>query len=187
MYSFLDPEGLFNPSLRFAFTNITSEVFTSRWDGIPIVVEPGVTIEISNTTPIPGAGHAIAVKMTREMVDNIMIGDAKLDEAQKNQPYYRSPRGSSLGVPAARKPFEDQILRELAPEEESPAIQIMRKQILEEIETGISQKPNAEPVHGPASVAEFADIATSQPTPEITTPAKVKKVGRPRKNEVAPA
>lgn len=183
--SFLDVQGLYNPSLRFAFTNITTEAFTSYWNGVPIVIKAGETIEISNITPIPGAGHAIAVKMTGEMVDKIMMDEAKMDEIRVNTPYYRSPKGTSLGVPAARKPIEDQILRELSPEEESPAIQTIRKQLLEEIQAGGDEKQTTAPVHIPTSIEEFADINNVSKEPAIERPAKVKKLGRPRKNEVA--
>lgn len=166
--SFLQPEGLYNPSLRFAFTNITTEVFTSYWDRIPIVIQPGETIEVSNTTPIPGAGHAIAVKMTEEMVDKIMMGEAKLDEVNfyKNNPgvminSYRSPKGSSLSVPAARKIWEDQILRQLDPEEESPALQTIRKQLLQEISGKQEQKADTQ-IPVPNSIEEFADLGVKR-------------------------
>jgi hypothetical protein len=181
MRSFLeDIGGLYNPTLRFAFTNITEEDFTSYWGGVPIIVKPRETIEISNTTPIPGAGHALALKMTGELVDKIMIGNIKLDEAAKKDPYYRSPEGSSLGVPAARKIWEDQILRQLAPDEESPSIQVMRKQMMEEIKTGTSAQVSKEPVKGPGSLEEFADLTAKTPQ-ETKPPVKVKKLGRPRK------
>lgn len=176
MQSFLEVNGLYNPTLRFAFTNITEADFTSYWDKVPIVVKPGETIEISNTTPIPGAGHALAIKMTGEMVNNIIIGSAKLDEVTKNQPFYRSPQGSSLGVPAARKVWEDQILRELDPEEESPAIQTLRKQMKAEIETGITEKQSSAPVHVPSSLEEFAELTGNKPVEVAKKPARTKKV-----------
>lgn len=175
--SFLEVEGLYNPSLRFAFTNITESDFTTHWDKVPITVKPGETIEISNTTPIPGAGHALAIKMTGEMVDKIILGEAKEDELQKNQPYYRSPKGSSLGVPAYRKTYEDQILRQLDPDEESPAIQILRKQMRAEIEAGVSgERPQAQPVHVPSSLEEFAELTANKTVVAEKKPAKTRKV-----------
>ena len=175
--SFLEPEGLYNPTLRFAFTNITNEDFTSKWDGVPVIVKPHETIEVSNTTPIPGAGHALAIKMTGEMVDKIILDEAKADEmAHPDLPYYRSPKASALGVPAARKVWEDQILRELTPDEESPALQTIRKQMRDEIISGGEQKKNTEPPPVPTSAAEFADLTKpSVPKPEAK-PAKVKHV-----------
>jgi hypothetical protein len=177
--SFLEPEGLFNPSLRFAFTNISDDDFVSYWDKIAISVKPHETIELSITTPIPGvSGHALAVKMTGELVDKIMIGEAKMDETNNKNalnPYYRSPKGSSLGVPAARKIWEDQILRELAIDEESPAVQSMRKQLKEQILGGAEEKQSIAPVHVPTSIGEFADI-NKEEAPIIKKPARTKRI-----------
>lgn len=187
MRSFLEVEGLYNPTLRFAFTNITNEEFVSYWDGVPIKVPAGETIEVSNVTPIPGAGHAIAVKMTGEMVDKIMIDEVKLEESRVNTPYYRSPKAGSLGVPAARKVWEDQILRELAPDEESPAIQSIRKQLLQEL-SNPNEKQTVEPIAIPTSIDAFAQIAeNNQKIPEQPkAAAPVKRMGRPPKVKVEP-
>ena len=179
--SFLDPQGLYDPRKRFAFTNITDEIFTSYWDKVPINVKPHETIEISVTTPIVGVGHALAIKMTGELVNKIMMDEAKLDElAHQNVPYYRSPKGGAWGIPNARKVWEDKILRELNPDEESPAIQAIRNQMKKEILTG-EEKQNIEPVKVPTSIEEFADI-TKKTESEVKAPAKIKKLGRPKKN-----
>lgn len=178
-------EGLFDPTKRFAFTNITTEDFKSAWNSVPVIVKAGETIEISNVTPIPGAGHALAVLMTNQMIDQIIIGDAKLDEVTKNQPYYRSPKGMSLGVPAVRDIWEKQIVRELDADEESPALQTIRKQMREEIEQGIVAKQETEPVHIPTNIGEFADLdlVNRKETVQEVAPVKTKKLGRPKKNE----
>jgi hypothetical protein len=79
-------------------------------------------------------------------------------------------------VPAARKVWEDQILRELAVDEESPAIQSMRNQMKKEILSGGEEKQNTEPVKAPTSLDEFADLSQkSEPTP-IKKDAKTKKI-----------
>src|ERR1700722_3052553 len=95
-------DGLFNPVLKFAFTNITDEDFVSAWNGVPITVKAGQTV----TLP-----HHLAHKLTDELVDKIMITNIKTNETEyyKNNPntapnMYRAP--SSLGVPAARKVWE---------------------------------------------------------------------------------
>ena len=155
--SFLEVNGVYDPSRRFAFTNITEEPFTSHWDSRPITVPKGATVELP---------HHLAVKMTTELVDKIMMDEAKLDEVQKNEPFYRSPKGMSVGVPAARKPWEDKILRELALDEESPAVQVMRTQIREELMRDMSQKPASGPVVPPASMNEFAELGKEEPKPE---------------------
>ena len=182
--SFLFPTGgLFNKSLRFAFTNITDEVFTSEWDKVGVTVKPHETIEISVSTPIMNVGHALAIKMTGELVDKIMMGEAKMDEVSyyKNNPgavmnSYRSPKGSSLGVPAARKVWEDKILKELAIDEESPVIQSIREELKKEIASeGDLNRTKEAPV--PTSINEFADLTkkvVEQPKPE----AKVKRIRR---------
>lgn len=153
-------DGLYNPLKRFAFTNITADVFESAWDGSPIIVQPGQTIELP---------HHLADKLTDDLVNRIMIGDAKLDEVAKNQPYYRSPKGSSLGVPAARKVWEDQIVRELQVDEESPEIQVMRAKIREEVLADLKKEPAKTEITLP-SMTEFAEIREGAPQAE--KPAK---------------
>jgi hypothetical protein len=181
--SFLDKEnGLYNPAARYAFTNITDEVFTSYWDKIPIVVQPRETIEVSAATPILGAGEAIALKMTSEMVNKIMNEEVSTDNlAHKGEPYYKSPKGMNSGIPAQRKVWEDQILRPLAPDEESPFIKAERKRLRAEIEAGIVDKPSTEPAGQTASMAEFADInntiaETKTPTTETKKAVRTKAI-----------
>ena len=162
MKSFLDvANGVYDPSRRFAFTNITAEDFASAWGGQPITVRPSQTIELP---------HHLAVKLTGELVDKIMIGKAKMDEVASGQAYFRSPQGTSLGVPAARKVWEDQILRELQVDEESPEIQVMRAEIKQEILTDLKNEQSIEPPKGPGSLSEFAEIKKGAPIEE--KPAK---------------
>ena len=176
--SFLQPKGLFNPSLRFAFTNISDEDFISHWDKVPVTVKAHETIELSVTTPIPGvSGHALAVKFTGELVDKIMINEAKMDELKSKDINYRSPKGTSLGVPAVRKVYEDQILRELSIDEESPAIQSLRNQMKKEILSGGKEKQTTLPptTTAPKSVEDFADL-TKKTEQEVKKPAKTQKI-----------
>lgn len=173
----LHPNGLYNPTLRFAFTNITSEDFTSYWGGQPIRIKAGQAVELP---------HHLAVKLTKELVDHILIGEAKLDEvnyykvnqnAQANT--YRSPKGLSLGVPAARKVWEDKICRQLAVDEESPEIQVLRAQMKEELMAQMNNETAKAPVAVPATVESgklpeaFAELGkeTSKPEPK---PLRVK-------------
>jgi len=166
-------DGVYNPSLRFAFTNITEEDFVSAWGGSPIVVKAGQTVELP---------HHLADKMTDELVNKIMIGNAKLDEVEyykKNpntQPnMYRA--ASSLGVPAARKIWEDKIVRPLAVDEESPEIQVMRAQIKEEIMNDLKEKPSSQPVAVPTNISEFAELKQAgeeKEAPKEKKPLKVK-------------
>lgn len=162
----LTPEGLYNPALRFAFTNITETPFESKWNSSPIIVPAGVTIELE---------HHLAVKLTKELVDKIIMGEAKLDEVTKNKEGYRSPIGMSLGVPAARRIWEDKICRQLAVDEESPEIQIMRAKIKEELLADLSTETSREPVPTPSNLSEFAELGAVQEKVE-KKPMRVKVV-----------
>lgn len=169
--------GIFDPTKRFAFTNISDKDFVSAWGGSPITVPAGETVELP---------HHLANKFTDELVDAIMQGEAKMDEVEyyKNNPgaapnSYRSPKGSSLGVPAARKFWEDQIVRELAVDEESPEIQVMRAKIKEEILADLSQEKSSEPVQVPTSLTEFAELGAPE-VKEPPKPLKVKRVAKPK-------
>ena len=167
----LYPEGLFNPLLRFAWTNITEEKFESKWNGSPITVPAGATVELT---------HHLAVKFTKELVDKIMIGNAKLDEITKNQPYYRSPLGSSLGVPLARKVWEEQICRQMAVDEESPQVQVIRATIKAELLADMSKEPARQGsenavTSAPPTVQEFADLTKKETKTELP-PIKLKEI-----------
>lgn len=178
-------EGLYNPALRFAFTNITMEDFTSAWGGSPIIVKAGETIELP---------HHLADKLTDQLVDQIMIGEAKLNEVEyyKSHPGtrindYRAP--SMLGVPAARKVWEDQIVRELAVDEESPQLQVMRAQIKEELLADLNAETSTAPVPVPTSIEEFAELkeggtVTPTPTPAPMVTKKIKIESTPKVTKV---
>lgn len=171
----LHPEGLYNPGLRFAFTNITEEDFTSYWGGQPIVVKAGQSVELT---------HHLAVKLTKELVDKIMYGEATLDEVNyyKNNPNtapnaYRSPKGSMVGVPAARKVWEDKVCHLMSQDEESPEVQVMRAELRAEILAGMNKEPvSAEPVRVPSSLNEFAELGKQQPAAEQKKPMRLKKL-----------
>lgn len=147
-------EGMYNPLWKFAFTNITEEDFTSKWNGDPIVVKAGQTV----TLP-----HHLADKMTDELVNKIMTTAIKANEVKyyKDNPntapnFYRAP--SSLGVPAARKVWEDQIVRRLAVNEESPEMQVMRAEMREQLEADMAKTKSNKPPVAPKGVEEFAEI-----------------------------
>lgn len=149
--------GIYDPSKRFAFTNITDRDFTFHWGGNPITVKPKDTVEMP---------HHLAVLATGKLVDQIMLGEAREDEltmrAANKDPYWRSPKGISVGVPAAREPYETKILRELAPDEENPQTAIMRAKMREELQRDLSAE-NAAPVSRMAVAPEqFAPISNKQ-------------------------
>lgn len=167
-------QGIYNPTLRFAFTNISEEEFVSAWGGEPIKIPAGHTVELP---------HHLAAKLTKELVDKIMIGNAKLNEVefyQKNQNAipnsYRA--ASSLGVPGARKVWEEQICRLLAPDEESPETQLMRIKIKQELLADLKAEPaSGSPLdNAPHGLSEFADLTADKQAPVEKTPMKLKKV-----------
>lgn len=109
------------------------------------------------------------------MVDQIMQGEAKMDEVayyERNQNAapntYRSPKGLSMGIPAARKVWEDQIIKQLPTEQDTVEFELMRQEFMEEIERDSNAKPSTEPVKVPAAMlsgndnaqlpAEFAEL-----------------------------
>lgn len=141
MSSFLDKKtGIFDPSKRYGFKNITENPFTFTWGGNPITVKPGDEVELP---------EHYALLATKNLVDQIMQEEAHAEEQEmkvkKNDPYWRSPKGIAVGIPAARKPYEDKILRELKLNEESPQVQVMRAQIKEQLMADLTngQQPPA--------------------------------------------
>lgn len=156
-------EGVYNPALRFAFTNITDEDFVSAWNNSPIIIKAHQTVELP---------HHLADKLTDELVDKIMIGEAKMEELEKNQQYYRSPKGISLGIPAARKPWEDKIVRQMEVDEESPELQVIRAQIREELTNDLqnAQQPKQPASDIKISPTEFSELGRGGIT--VKAPAK---------------
>lgn len=171
----MNPEGLYNPLLRFAFTNISESPFTIMWDNkVVTTLKGGETVELP---------HYLAVVATKALVDSIMIGNAKMDEiayykANPNtQPnMYRA--ASSLGVPAARKVWEDKICRVLEVDEESPQVQVMRSQIREELMKDLKAEPSqGSPLeNAPTSVQDFADLTKKEEKIIVPSNIKVKKI-----------
>lgn len=166
---FLTPEGIYDPIARYAFTNITEEDFETSWDSSPIVIKPGVTIEL---------GHSQAQNFTKALVDKIIIGNAKLDELAKNTPYYRSPIATDLSIPARRKIWEDKIVRKIEAGEESPQTQIIRSQIKAELMADMSREPSSGAPVIPTSISEFSDLTNSADAPE-KAPLQVKTIDTP--------
>lgn len=138
MSSFLDiKSGIYDPSKRFAFTNVSPAEFTFQWGGIPIKIDAGETVELP---------HYLAVLATTRLVDNIMIAEirekeAKIREETRN-PLYRA-KTSSLAVPAARKPYEDKVLKELPAKQGNDAqLNVIRAKLTEEIVRDLKAQPS---------------------------------------------
>lgn len=147
--------GVYDPRKRFAFTNITEEPFTFSWDGKPVTVPAGVTVELP---------HHLAVLATTNLVDKIMQGIATDDEtAQRKKTgnmYYRSPKGAMAGVPAAREVWEKKVIVELEPNMESPQIALIKAQLAEELTRDLNAQPAAKVSKMSVPLTEFAEIGS---------------------------
>lgn len=151
----LHPNGVFDPLLRFAFTNVSSEDFKSFWNGRPVTVKAGDTVKLT---------HHLAVKFLKELVDQIIIGEAKLDETNfyKNNPNalvntYRSKKGLDLGIPAKRKEWEDKIIKQLPMEQDALQLEIMRSEFIETLSNDLKKEPSKEPVSVPSASLSGGD------------------------------
>ncbi len=159
MSSFLTvKEGIYNPTLRFAFTNIDTESYELKWDGkVLVTIKPGESVELP---------HHLAVMATGELVDRIMIRETKEDELAhmnviQNGLPYRSPKGIAMGVPAARKPFEDKILKELPIDKASSQFKILQSQLIDELKADLTAE-SAKPISTiSVKPTEFAEINKS--------------------------
>ncbi len=187
-------EGVYEAGKRYAFTNISDKPFEIKWNGqIVKVVQPDETIEISDATPYPGPGNGDCIGRTKtiELATKIILGEAKVDTDRlgfTTDKSYVSPVGTRAGIPEARKPYEQKILRELPVSENvdflnkmkaDEIIQDSRKQQGVDYSNHAPEFANA-PNGGMGSGKEMsADIPKA--TEEILKP----KVGRPRKNETA--
>lgn len=163
-------DGVFNPLRRFAFTNITNDLFTFHWNSQPISVKAHETVELP---------HHLMVVATTKLVDKIMIQKSKEDEneGKKTDRFYRG--ASMLGVPAARKVYEDQIVRELQVDEESPQIAVMRSQIrdqvLKDIENGAKKAAPVESIVASVNLETMSPVKEQGQTVEEFPSAKKSK------------
>ncbi len=139
-------QGIYDPTKRFAFTNIADKPFTFTWNKTPITVKAGEEIELP---------HHLAVLATTQLVDQIMQDDVKQEEekmkVELRNPQYRSHRAMSAGIPAMRKPIEDKICRELKPNESKiteSQLGIIRAELKEKIMDDIKKSEPAAPISG---------------------------------------
>ena len=102
-------QGMFDPTKRYSFTNITEEPFQFGWNGINIDVAPGESIEIP---------QYLAYQANNKMIDSLIMAKNKkdLDKIRETNPAYLTPPGAGMmGVPAYRETFEKLIIKELPP------------------------------------------------------------------------
>lgn len=161
---FLYFEGMFNPVLRFSFTNVLDEDFRSAWNSKPYVVKAHQSVKLP---------HYLAQKFTKEIVDKMMQNDKK---------------GLAMAVPAERKPYEDKVLA-LLPSEETTELEVIRDEFIEQVKRDSSRREGVADEQSPA-VAPTMDFEDLRPRVgsvgkvEETEPKLkvVKRPGRPRKS-----
>ncbi len=156
--------GMYDPRKRYGFKNITEKDFTFTWNSNPVTVKPGVEVELP---------EHMAILATHKLVDEIMSKLAQEDterlRKETKEHTARSPLGIAMGIPHARKVWEDKIIRELTVDERSPEIQVLRAQIKEQLVSDLTnaQKP-PEPIEtalgglaqmgNPTAPKEFSEI-----------------------------
>lgn len=157
--SFLDFDGVYDDGLNgrplrmFVVKNWTDEDVRSKWDGKDIIIKKGDMAEFT---------HAIALKLTKEIVDRELFKEAAKAPTDKE----RERLEMRILSPEIRKPYEDKTLQEIRANEENPILAKMREEIrAEEVAKLQSQSSDA------------AAGITDTPKPR----------GRPRKEEFADA
>ena len=164
MYIHNKKDGIYNPLLRYGVKNITDSEFTFSWNSNPITIKAGQEIELP---------EYLAILATTKMVDQIMQNEAN-DEvikmrAKLHDPYWRSPKGIAIAVPAARKPYEDKIIRTLSVDEKSPQFQVLKAEVKDQILGDLKKgQEKAAPIEtvvsgiaqfgNPTAPKEFADV-----------------------------
>ena len=125
MASNLDFEGTYDdgengrPARRFIVSNSTDLDFFSKWDGNPITIRSGDMYE---------CGHALAVKLTKELTDREIFRLAEKAATPKE----RERIEMSVIVAATRAPYEEKFLQEIVPGKENPLHARLRKEIRKE-------------------------------------------------------
>lgn len=154
--------GMYDPSKRYGFKNITDEPFTFTWDSNPITIKPGVEV----TLP-----EHLALMATHKLVDQIILNESRAEEIKMRKEYHdqywESSIGKSRGVPSFRKPYEDKILRELKLDEDSPEVQVMRAQVKEQVLNDLKKGQERPAPIEAAATSIVGDLTSSTEFPDI--------------------
>ena len=159
MASNLDFEGTYDdglngrPMRRFVINNWTEEDIHSKWDGQPIIIKKGEMAEF---------GHAVAYKLTKEIVDREIFKEAAKAGSDKE----RERKEMSILYPAVRAPYEAKTLLEVKAGEENPVMAKMRAEIRAEEQAKLGSATDAaagvtntpKPKARAKKEGEFADV-----------------------------
>lgn len=169
MSSHLDFEGKYNPDKRFVISNWTTEDFKSFWDGRPISIKAGDMYECE---------HAIAYKLTKEIVDREMFRDAEASMQGANDFQSREKlreRGEMATLnPDKRKPYEDKTITEIMAGQENPITAKLREEIRAEERAKIQISNEKAVDNTPLEVTETGAVPFDTAT-ESTPKKKAKK------------
>lgn len=170
MASYLDFEGKYDANRRFVVTNWLPTVHESFWDSQPITIPSGGMYECD---------HAIAYKLTKEIVDKAMYAEAQevFKKAGGNDAYAQKMlerAEMALLSRDLRKPYEDKTLAEIKAGEENPIMAKMRAEIRKEEQDRLYNEKavNTPPAEIPTATA---------PTPEPVAPVAESTTRRPRR------
>lgn len=143
-------EGIYDPLRQFAITNINDEDYELLWDSKVVArLKPGDTVQLP---------HHLAVIAAVQIADIAIFKEIHEDEkAHASTPYYKSPKGSNLYIPNARKPYEDRIIKEIDVDTTAVQYQVIAAQKREEILSDLNAE-NAKPV---SSISAAPDAMSS--------------------------
>lgn len=151
-------QGMYDPTRRYSLTNKTGEPFDFKWNGVVIDMKVDETIELP---------QYLAYLATNKMIDQMMMGKMKedLDKARAVNPAYIAPNGAGmLGVPNARIPYEQMIIKELPPKSGNEAqLEIIRVKelVLADIKRSKEETKPIETVV--VQQSEFSELKESAP------------------------
>lgn len=146
-------EGKYNPDRRFVIHNWTAEDFKSFWDSRPINIKAGDMHECE---------HAIAVKLTKEIVDREMFKEAErlyreagADKAHSEK--IRERAEMAVLSKELRKPLEDKTITEIRAGEENPITTKLRAEVRAEIEAESKADTKAPSIDNSKAVSDVVE------------------------------
>lgn len=147
---FLYFEGMYNPIVRFAFTNDSNQPFVSYWDSGKITIQPHDTVKLE---------HHLAQKFTRELVDRLMDEDGK---------------GALRFIKANRKPYEDRILSFL-PIETGTTMEVIKSKFVAQLAADASRQVGVRMTQPEMPKMDFNDLTKQNFEDSSPKAAKAKK------------
>ena len=139
---------LYDNSQRYRFTNIDDEPFVGLWDGREFVTVPsGGSVTLPEAQAITYAKELCTRVMFKEEKEKFIpnMREATWEESQKTR----------VGIPMARKPYEDRILQHLELNDETPEVQAMRSEMREQLMRDLNAQVSTDAPKGPAALKDL--------------------------------